>query len=78
MSAIFIRMQKNKQIDSICKPDNHFTTVINSDIINQHVTYININLRLIQKIIELADENSNQAGVNNLNRQMLTGPKKNY
>jgi len=78
ISTVFIRLHKRKRIENICKAEDHFTTIINSKIINQYITYINLNFNLIQKNTKHSDENGDQAGMNDPNNQIITNPKKVY
>ena len=76
ISTFFIRLHKRKRIDSICKAEVHFTNIINSKIINQHITYINLNFNLIQKNAEHSDEENDEAEMNDNKNQMISNPKK--
>ena len=76
ISTFFIRLHKRKRIDYICKAEHHFTNIINSKIINQHITYINLNFNLIQKNAEHSDEENDEAEMNDNKNQMISNPKK--
>lgn len=78
ISTLFIRLHKRKQIDSICKAEDHFTNIINSEIMNQHITYINIKLDLIQKNNKQSDEDNVQDCLNDSKNKKISNTKKIY
>ena len=78
ISTFFIRLHKRKRIDYICKAEHHFTNIINSKIINQHITYINLNFNLIQKNAEHSDEEKDEHEMNDTKNKMIANPKKVY
>ena len=74
--SFFIRMKKNKQVDSYCETNDQFVIIFDEKIVNHHIIYII--LKLFQENSKHSVENIDQDCMKDSTKLITAGSKKIY